>query len=303
MCHVSPFERRKLAVLVINHLAMNLFSVTLSATRKSLYTTTLVVALVGVLLPWSVLLYLRFYHTLVPNASYTLPLKVRHQQEVYAVANGLVDVLARQQEQAQGELNYDLVLSLKVYCPKLLLGDTKLVFGHLVWDDGSTSAEHAPSSFLVHCDPRMIFNSYNWFVPYNLRLWVFPFLTHNERLNRVQVSVANMGGSDLLRRLTAGGPHNPRNRKSPTTISYKVDYPLLVDPEQSSLSVNVEWRGIRYYLFYHYYFCFVCGVALFWGTSSGVCLAVSLVVWYMVRSKALSSTLTQFTELAKRKQY
>lgn len=255
---------------------MNLFHITLSTTRKSLYVSVIFTSIALILLPWSILSYLRFYSILIPNASYSLPIEVKRSNLIAANAVELVDNLQRE-DKALPNLSYDLVLELQVYCPKLLVGDSKLVFGELLWQRESTS--NYDKSFLLHCDPRIIYTSFNWLIPYNLRLWVPPFLTNSERLNTISTKIGNFSDREILDNLLTG------NRYYHLSILFGLDTPLLVEASKSYLHVNVDWKGIRYYLFYHYYICFVAGVTLFWAVSSGVCLLVSLIVWFFIRGQ------------------
>ncbi|CAK7894344.1 hypothetical protein CAAN1_02S06238 [[Candida] anglica] len=253
---------------------MSFFTFTLATTRRSIYVSTVLSAIFLVLLPWSVLSYLRFYSVIIPNASYELPLRFVSRYGIAGDARGVNELLS---VAGSKNINYDLQLNLRVFCPKNLIGDSKLVFGNLTlqhdsWHSESTSTQ---STFLIHCDPRTIHSTFNSWIPYNLRLWVPPFLTHNERVNIVSTKIGSISALGLANHLG----------RSDGKIEYELDTPLLVDIEKSSLLVNVEWQGIRYYLFNHYYICFLIGVTLFWATSSIVNFVISMTVWYILRKQ------------------
>lgn len=275
---------------------MSLLNISLSITRRSLYIAVITLALTLILLPWSVLSYLRFYEILIPNASYELPVRysdLYNYHEIVAEGTSLVDILANYNVGTGrvSNLNYNLELEIAVHCDKHLIGDTKAVHGELMWGNQTYLCFHGlcpsfqKSSFILQCDPRVIYSSSNWFIPYNLRHWVPPFLSNCERLNVIYVKIGTFSDIEMLNLLTNTAANNATD---PARIRYKLDSKLQIDVVKSKLHVNVEWQGIRYYLFYHYYICFALGVGMFWAVSSSVCLVVSMVVWWGVRSKVKS---------------
>ncbi|CAH2354005.1 hypothetical protein CLIB1423_13S03818 [[Candida] railenensis] len=275
---------------------MSLFNISLSITRRSLYIVVITLA-VTILLPWSVLSYLRFYGILIPNASYELPVRMsspRYNSEIVAEGSSLVDILANYNVGTGrvSNLNYNLELEIAAHCNKHQIGDTQIVVGELIMGNQTCDlpseyrrSSFGSSSFILQCDPRVIYSSSNWFIPYNFRHWVPPFLTNCERLNVINVKIGTFSDIEMLNLLTNTATNNATD---PARIRYWTDSKLQIDVTKSKLHVNVEWQGIRYYLFYHYYICFALGVGMFWAVSSSVCLVVSMAVWWGVRSKVKS---------------
>lgn len=62
---------------------------------------------------------------------------------------------------------------------------------------------------------------------------------------------------------------------------FEVGDDIVIVEDSVSIVFDVQWHGIRYYLYHYKVVCFVVGVLLFWVLSSITCILVSLVVWFM----------------------
>lgn len=205
-----------------------------------------------VILPFSILTYLNFYQILIPNSSISVPL-------VYDKTNNLYNVdLASIKRQFDDDLIYNLQLSLSGFC---LRGN----YDHYIIDYSFEDDRLNSGFFDVSCSPGFIYGKHNWFIPYNLKYWVPPMLVNDNVSINIRESITSLS-SKTIKELP--------NLK--ITIS---SWAILFRPKYLYLDLVVEWQGIRYYLFNHYYICFFLGVGLFWLISCSASLLTCFYIW------------------------
>lgn len=205
-----------------------------------------------IILPFSIVTYLNFYQILIPNPSISIPL-------VYDKVTSLYNAdISRIKRHLNDDLIYNLQLSLNGFCRR---GN----YDHYTIDYSFNNNRLNSGFFDVTCSPGFIYGKHNWFIPYNLKYWVPPILIDDDVSINFKESITTMS-SEKIKQL----PNLEINIAS-TVILFR--------PKQLFLNFTVEWQGIRYYLFNHYYLCFVVGVGLFWFISCSACLLTCFYIW------------------------
>lgn len=236
-------------------------TVPLAFTRYFVYTTSLVVTVLCVLLPLSVLTYWQFYVALVPQPTQLIALE-GHTQDIDLTTTSIT---------LDHNSDYRVNIKLRAVCSSDSKGRV-LQFPYTFSVRGSSTPLYT-DSFFIDCDTRYIHNAHNAFVPYNLRYWLSPWLVNHAKTTDIDLRGFLINGGEAARTMKhitlqiAGG---------------NGDY-FMIDTHVSQVAFSVVYSGFRYYLVRYFYLCLVVGLLAFWTINSLVCFLT--VLFYMLRNQ------------------
>lgn len=228
-------------------------------TRRGLYLTTIVAAVVFVLFPFSCIGYYEFYRSLIPTPSPRVPLNFYKSDLAMFDLGSKTSPLRHYQFDPL--FNYNWHVNLDLVCGDGLLG--KLVqLEWLVWRDRD---EAFSDTFILDCETSYIHHANNWFVPYKLRYWVPPLVVDITRQVPVDLSKFVLLGQFFT-------------TSSDYTIRVESVPGLVINNDKLYLDFQMEFSGFRYYLHKYRLLCAAAGVALFWWINSTLAVITSLLV-------------------------
>lgn len=233
----------------------------LKLTRGWFYVVNIILALT-ILLPVSILMYLRFYELLIPKPDFRIPLKFSHKNNgVYSLVK-----LDNVQDQLHEDLNvrYNFDFNLKVVCNKWYsdVYDLEVTLYHEPFLE-------MKESLLFNCEATRVYQQNNALIPYNLRYWFPPILTNVERSVNIKTTLGALTGKEITQL--------SKTKDKPLTISLARN--LLVDNSASFIEIASELQGPRYYLARYSVSSFILGVSLIWISSSLACLLTTFYVF------------------------
>ncbi|KAM9890525.1 hypothetical protein OXX79_011366 [Metschnikowia pulcherrima] len=241
----------------------SILRVNLFFTRQFAYVAILFAAIVGVLLPVSVITYLSFYKMLVPVERVQTPTKfaevgpsMRPSLSTSIYATDVLPFLCH-----NGNLTFSVRLNLDAIC-KYETAHQSLSYTF------EMSPQHKISDWLlVNCDSRYIYVEKNNLVPYNLRYWVPPILVDVLKLVRVDHPLLYLKGHEL---------HTALQTSNATFTLEKMNF-LFLDSRKTFIDFVIEWDGLRYYLVNYYFTSLFIGAGCFWALSSVFCVLSAFV--------------------------
>lgn len=230
----------------------SIISIPLALLRKWLYIVVIVFPLVFIILPFSILSYLNFYNVIIPSSITSSPVKFQYEGGFKSSTVDL-DALSTKFDDLS---NYVLLLDLGVVCERNM-NDVMMVKYTL-------DELNIKDTLTLNCDHKYVYGKNNWFIPYNLRLWVPPVITNLERVNRVSIYLTQATGLKL---------NELKN------INIKLDRNLAIDNRLTRFITYIQLEGFRYYMVHYSITSFIIGVGFFWLLSSSVCVITSLLIW------------------------
>lgn len=247
-------------------------SVPLALTRSWLCIFSLGVALVAVLLPLANISYMKFYNSLIPEASPRIPIKpISYNLNTtrwlgHPLTVDLVQFWQNHPYQFDRLLDYEWNLHLDVYCKSYKNGEIFKVPYKIVHKTYHGDVTLLESSFILDCDSRYIHHSNNRLIPFNLRFWAPPAMVDIGRSLKLN-----------LRKLVLSGKTLAEIR----TIQVQVSSDnFWTNDDNTYLQLLVKFSGFRYYLVEHFYLCYILGVGILWLNSSVLCLLMSSYVLF-----------------------
>lgn len=233
----------------------------LKLTRGWFYVVNIILALI-ILLPISILMYLRFYELLIQKPDFRIPLKFLHKN------NGVHSFveLDNVRDQLHEDLNvrYNVDFNLKIVCNRWYSDVYDLEI--MLYQEPFLEVKE---SLLFNCEAAGVYQQNNVLIPYNLRYWFPPILTNVERSVNIKTTLAALTGKEIIQL------SNTKN--SALTISLARN--LLVDNSASFIEIVSELQGPRYYLARYSVSSFIAGVSLIWVSSSLACLLTTFYVF------------------------
>ncbi|EGW31582.1 uncharacterized protein SPAPADRAFT_51578 [Spathaspora passalidarum NRRL Y-27907] len=226
-------------------------------TRSWLYFTTSASTTFLVLLPLAILQYNHYYNTLIPNSSSpVIPLNFTTNRTNY-LSNYIVPRFP--DFEFDSELTYIFNIDLELLCPDHNPENTLHKIYYQLNDNAGVFHQ---GSFILDCNPQLIYSVHNIYVPYALQSWVSPIFSSQARNHPVTLQTYELRGREL-----ASIPQ--------FTMKLDNNRQYLIDDNESQLRFDVKWTGFRYYLVKYYYSCFAVGTFIFFSISSGVSVLVS----------------------------
>ncbi|KAK6459262.1 uncharacterized protein RJT20DRAFT_132402 [Scheffersomyces xylosifermentans] len=235
------------------------FYLPLAITRNWFYFLTFVITF-AVLLPLSILTYIRFYQTLIPHSSPRIPL-VFHGVRSHTVSEPTLVEHALRRYEFDTLLKYNLNLNLVVVCSPFDINNYKVPYSIV---DQTTNTRLFNDTFFLDCDPNVIYSSNNLYIPFNLRFWVSPVLVDLSRSIQFSLTKLGMSGKQVLEKLGH--------------FKVEVDQRLTILDDVSYVQFEAEYNGFRYYLVKHYYICLIIGTGIFWATSASIGSLTSFII-------------------------
>ncbi|CAH6721003.1 hypothetical protein CLIB1444_05S01442 [[Candida] jaroonii] len=227
---------------------MALFSKHLGATvvRRWLYVLSIGFYMMA-FVPFSVISYVTFYNTLIPNPVIKIPLHFQGVKD--HVLHASVD-LEYYKSQFYPTLNYDVIVNMEILCNRNRNDDIYPLFTNV-----QLSGQVHDSQFILNCDARYLYHENNWFIPYNLRFWTPPFLTNINKNTNLKVKATSVSTKDL-------------DFKQDVMVTISKD--IIINNYETFLEFHVNYQGFRFYITQYYYLSMIIGVSIFWSFGVSV---------------------------------
>lgn len=244
-----PTSAVKLGNIIDKHLIVGVI-------RRWLYIITVGFYLFGILLPLSVITYLTFYKTLIPEPIISIPLQFHNQ---------VSQVDLNPYKSQFMNLDYLVTLNIEILCNRNRNDDVFPIMA-----DIEVGAIQQSKQFILNCDARYIYHANNLFIPYNLRFWTFPSLSNIDKNVNIRSELVHVEGKQLLQQL-----HTVND-----TITLTIGRDIIIDHDNTFLEFHVQYQGFRYYITKYYYRSMVVGVLIFWAFCLITSLLTALVIIY-----------------------
>ncbi|RLV91824.1 hypothetical protein JA1_003641 [Spathaspora sp. JA1] len=228
-------------------------------TRSWLYFTTSASTTFFILLPLSILTYNQYYNTLIPNpSSPVIPLNFTTADREYIYNSNYISPQFPDFE-FDLELTYVFNIQLELLCPAHSVNDTLYKLHYNFSDEVGVFNQ---GTFILDCNPLVVYSGHNNYVPYSLTTWVSPILSSLSRTSPVTLSNYELRGRDLV-------------KITNFTLTLDQNWSYLIDDNESFVRFDVKWTGFRYYLVKYYYTCYMLGTFIFFSISSAVSILSS----------------------------
>ncbi|KAK6463703.1 hypothetical protein DFJ63DRAFT_335220 [Scheffersomyces coipomensis] len=215
-----------------------------------------------ILLPLSIITYVKFYNTLIPYASPRIPIHYKPNSIYdYDLSSDLIHLQSNLPRKFKFDplLDYKVSLNFEILCDTVKKGDVYQNSYSIINDQSEPLFDH---EFYVDCDSRYIYNNNNDLVPYNLRFWVPPMVVNIKRSIGFQLSNYRLNGKTL-----------PSTFES---FQILIDKSFIIVQDSSFIEFEIVYTGFRYYLVKHYYKCLFIGVLVFWSISCSTSFLTSM---------------------------
>ncbi|ODQ82915.1 hypothetical protein BABINDRAFT_159405 [Babjeviella inositovora NRRL Y-12698] len=292
----------------------------LAITRSTIYVTILIIANTAILLPWSVVCFLRFYELLIPIPEIRVPLNFNYQvlsHKPFVVVD-FRELFGNTDTGINPEVEYDLTLNIDGYCsnpngrPQMISRKVSIMNEWEVRklvalreeanDDGnwpisgnlalSKAIQYQQSqllvitksnffqefsnirSFMLHCDAQVLYAMNHQWVP----LAFAPFLpgyfqSRDRTANHLQLLLLkSFVFKNFLLQRSRGDHHQ--------LVVEFASNDEGINIETAELLFQVNWTGIRYFLYHYRLTSAAVFIPIFWSFSSLGCLLVVLFIWF-----------------------
>ncbi|ODV97338.1 hypothetical protein PACTADRAFT_79724 [Pachysolen tannophilus NRRL Y-2460] len=138
-------------------------------------------------------------------------------------------------------------------------------------EDDTLLAKLVPRIFHFFIPPFLLHRSSALFSWYS---WSSPMGLSNINYSKGGLNVVTL---NLLKNFEFQNSHSQFLKKAKLIVEFNSDK-ILIDSQLSALRMVPNYKGLRYYLYNHYYVCLIIGITLSWFVSSFVCLIIASLV-------------------------
>lgn len=219
-----------------------------------------------ILLPISVLTYLKFYESLIPETLPKIPFVFDNLNSTHS--SGFIDLLSHTKKHGQFDplLDYEIDVNLALVCNDELSSVIDKIQYEIRMFGVEPNLEETKfkHSILLNCNERNVYHSNNIFIPYTWRENVPPLMINWSRDLRLVIDRLVVPGWKL------------NNEVEKLLVLLRFDAKTnLHDDDYTYISFQTHFTGFRWYLIKYYWTSLAAGTLVFWGISSIVCIITS----------------------------